>query len=259
MPFEALDVGHSGGGAGWQLAGQRHRIGLVHHLLLGIHQLVLVDFTRLQARHEQLPHAGLVAQAHGMAAAVPAVEGADHRDAPGIGRPHGEAHACHAVDLHELCTQAAAEIAMSSLADQVQVDVTEQETEAVGVFRLLNAVGPVNAQPVGEGLVQRDDEQPRRAELAELPLDTLAVPPQDLHPLGAGQVDPERVPVSLGMHPQHRERVGMAAVCQGLGIAAGQGGVRLPVIRLRFPLHQFRHGPFRWGVVVFMASAPVRA
>ena len=50
-----------------------------------------------KAWDEELPGPGVAAQAHGVAAAVPTVEIADHRDAARIRRPDGEAHAGYAI------------------------------------------------------------------------------------------------------------------------------------------------------------------
>ena len=55
--------------------------------------LVLVDRAVAERRDEDLPDAGVHALAHRVAAAVPAVEVADDRDAPRVRRPHREVHA----------------------------------------------------------------------------------------------------------------------------------------------------------------------
>ena len=72
----------------------------------GPSNLVLVERAGREPRDEHLPHARLVALAHRVAAPVPAVEVADHRDAPRVRRPHGEAHARHAVDPHRVRAEA---------------------------------------------------------------------------------------------------------------------------------------------------------
>ncbi len=78
-------------------------------------------------RDEQLPHARLDALAHRVAPPVPAVEVADHRDAPRIRRPHGEADALHAVDPHRVRAEAAAEIVVPAFREQMDVEIAQQQ------------------------------------------------------------------------------------------------------------------------------------
>jgi hypothetical protein len=61
-----------------------------------------------------------MAQAHRMAAPVPDVEIADHRDPPGIRCPHGETHAIDAIDGLQLGAEATAQIAVIAFGEQVQ-------------------------------------------------------------------------------------------------------------------------------------------
>ncbi len=68
---------------------------------IGAEDLELVGRALRQARDEDLPVAGLLQHAHRMHAAVPAVEVADDVDAAGVGRPHREVHAAHAVVLDD--------------------------------------------------------------------------------------------------------------------------------------------------------------
>ena len=59
--------------------------------------LVLVFGAFADAGHEQLPYARAAARLHGVLAAVPVVEAADHAHAFGVRRPHREMRAGHAV------------------------------------------------------------------------------------------------------------------------------------------------------------------
>ena len=63
--------------------------------------LVFVFVVGARARHEDFPIA-VAAHAHGMAAAVPEIEIADHADALRIGRPHREADAADAVERDDV-------------------------------------------------------------------------------------------------------------------------------------------------------------
>src|SRR5690606_22628445 len=122
-----------------------HRVGLQRQNPAMAEDLVLVALARLQTRNEQLPDARRIAQAHGMAAPVPAVEVAHHRDPPCVRRPERETHASDAIDTDALGAQAVAQIAMIALAEQVGVHLTQQWTEAVGIFGFLLTAGPADA------------------------------------------------------------------------------------------------------------------
>ena len=52
---------------------------------------------------------------------VPAVEIADHRDARGVRRPDGEAHAADAVDGHRIRAERKGELELPALVEQMQV------------------------------------------------------------------------------------------------------------------------------------------
>ena len=98
--------------------------------------LELIELAAVQAGQEQLPHAGLDALAHRVAAAVPVVEVADHADPPGIRRPHGEADALDAVDLDQLRAEPLVDLEMRALRQQMHVDVAEDRREAVWIVEL---------------------------------------------------------------------------------------------------------------------------
>ena len=59
--------------------------------------------------------------------ARPRVEIADHRDALGIGRPHGEAHAARRRRPSSVWRRDSAELAVAALVEQIQVEIAEQE------------------------------------------------------------------------------------------------------------------------------------
>ncbi|MNH31175.1 hypothetical protein D3C79_915130 [compost metagenome] len=76
------------GGAWRQFRSASQRVGLERQDAFAPEHFILVSFAGLQARHEQLPDPGRVAQAHGVSAPVPIVEITHHRHPPGIRRPH---------------------------------------------------------------------------------------------------------------------------------------------------------------------------
>src|SRR6185295_16269839 len=80
-----------------------------------------VACTREDAWHEQLPDARAVAQTHWMAARVPGIEIANHRDPSGIRRPHREPRAAYAVNGHHIVAEYSGQLEMPPLAEQVEI------------------------------------------------------------------------------------------------------------------------------------------
>ena len=125
-PFERCRIGHDRGGARHDLDLQCHGVGLEWQQPMRAQNLVFVHAADGQPWNEQLPDTGLDALAHRMAAAVPAVEITDDRDAPCVRRPDREAHTGDVVDAHDLRAQTAAELEVIALGEQVDVELTEQ-------------------------------------------------------------------------------------------------------------------------------------
>ncbi len=145
---------------GRQFGRARDRIGLLDDAAVGARDLELVGGAGADARDEQLPDARAVAQPHRVAAPVPAVEVADHRDAARIGRPHREADALDALDRLGLRAEHAPEIPMPTLVEQVQIEIAEERPEAIGVLGLLHAAArPGDAQHIGRVTLDPADEQ----------------------------------------------------------------------------------------------------
>ena len=89
--------------AAWQVeAALAEGIGLERlHRIVGSHDLVFVDRAFADTRREDLPQAAVDALAHRVPASVPGVEVSHHRDAAGMGRPHGEVHAAGIDLIHQ--------------------------------------------------------------------------------------------------------------------------------------------------------------
>ncbi len=131
-------------------------------------QFVFVARARADAGHEQLPHAGLMTQAHRMPASVPRIEVTDHRDAPRIRRPHGKAHAGHAIELHWARAETFEHRVRIAVSQPVQGFIAQHGTERIGILDFLHVAMPVDAQPVRRGRVDAADEQPVRMDLLQL-------------------------------------------------------------------------------------------
>jgi len=171
-----------------------------------------------------------MAQAHGVATAVPLIELADHRHALGIRGPHRKAHAADAVDAHRLRAQAACQRPVCALVEQMQVQIAQQQPEGVWVFGFLHgfmagARRPDDAQAIKlrvaihvlrigtKGAV----EQPRAADRRHL-RDDLAARVDGLHAARArveSAHNPARAVLGVqAMGAQHGKRIAQAAMRQ---------------------------------------------
>ena len=161
-PAQRPRRGHDRGRAGRELGLLRHRIGLVGLAHAARRRRCRTCSARPRpARHEQLPDAGRKAQPHGMATRIPRIEIADHRHALGVGRPHREAHALHAVDRDDVGAQRLGQLEMPAFVEQVQIELAQQRAEGIGILGLLHRGGPLDAQQIGRGVGHGAFEQAR--------------------------------------------------------------------------------------------------
>ena len=112
---------------------------------VGGDDLVLVGEAGADVGDEHLPDAGVAAEAHGVAAAVPGVEVADHRDAPRVRRPDGEVHAVGALVVEGVGAHLVEEAEMAALAHVVVVHRAEDGAEGIGVGHPPLAAGVAGA------------------------------------------------------------------------------------------------------------------
>src|SRR5690606_6892900 len=94
----------SGGGPQLRAEGERVRLERQAHALRA-DDLVLVKPARAEVGNENLPHAGVSTQAHGMPAAIPVIEVADHGNAFRVRSPDSEMHAAGAFMIDQMGTQ----------------------------------------------------------------------------------------------------------------------------------------------------------
>jgi hypothetical protein len=154
LPGVAVDGGDDGAGAGREFGEEGAGVGLhfaVAHVV-GADE-VFVDGAVGEAGDEEFPDAA-GAEAHGVAAFVPAVEVAGDEDAFGGGGPDGEADAADAVDLGDVGAEHVVALVVGAFAVEVEVEFGEQEGEAVGVVVIEGgAVVVGDAEAVGAGVV----------------------------------------------------------------------------------------------------------
>jgi hypothetical protein len=176
--------------------------------------LVFVELARLEPGDEQLPDADAVAQAHRVGAPVPVVERADHADAPGIGRPHGEGHAGNPLHFAGMRPQPLVQMQMPAFAQEMDVEFAQHLGEAVGVVDDVLPVEAPHAEPVGEALVSPFDGAGKHAVLVQAGQlgAFLAILVEHPDGLGAGQHGPHAQALSAAaLHAQHGEGIALQA------------------------------------------------
>jgi len=100
---------------------------------LGADDLEFVGAVAGDVGNENLPHPDILAMAHLVAAAVPIVEIAHHRNALGIGRPDREVHAIRALMGDAMRAHLVVKPDMRALRHQEIVDRPQHRTETVGI------------------------------------------------------------------------------------------------------------------------------
>jgi hypothetical protein len=132
-PAVAIEVGHDGRRLRTQLHTKSEGIGFQQQIVSVSADLVLVGGALADAGHEQLPHARAATRLHGVLAAIPQIEVADHADAFRIRRPHREVHAVNALAHTQLRAELVIDAVVAAFAEQVQVEVRELVREEIGV------------------------------------------------------------------------------------------------------------------------------
>src|SRR5690606_23928113 len=117
---------------------------------------------------------------------------ADDRHPHRVGRPDGKAHAMHAVDGREIGTERLGELEMPALADEVEIDLTEQRPEGIGILGDLPPARPEDVEQVMPRLDVTYEKAPRlrRPERNRARLPRIG----DLDSFRARHVDPEVAP-----------------------------------------------------------------
>ena len=130
----AACVDHDRGGVRPQFRGERHRIGLQRQqVAVAADDLELVVVAGARPGHEDFPEA-VAAHPHGVAAAVPEIEVADHADALRSRREDREGDALDAVEHHRMGAELVVEAQMRAFAEQVQIEIGQDRRKAVGVL-----------------------------------------------------------------------------------------------------------------------------
>jgi hypothetical protein len=97
-----------------------------------------VDSAFAKLRHEQFPDAGRTTKAHGIDAAIPAIEIADQADATSVGSPDGKMNAGDAVNGLYMRAKLFVGVVMATLAHEVEIEFGKKKGERVGVVIFMN-------------------------------------------------------------------------------------------------------------------------
>jgi len=216
-PFMGRRSGRQRGRGGAQFGGKSERIGLERaKLAVGADDLEFVGAPLRDIGNENLPHADIGAAAHDMAAPVPIIEIAYHRDTLGIGGPDREMNAAGAFMRDEMRAHLVVEPPMGARRDQKVVNRAQHRAETVGI-------GDPPLRAIAARLVF--DRRGRAQDLAfeQSALVTLCQRPKPaaleikgLRAFGAGYPDPRESPARPGMGAQQGEGIRVASFQQGI-------------------------------------------
>src|SRR5215208_113001 len=170
--------------------------------------LILVECALPHLRDKDLPHPGRWVLAHDVPSSVPEVEVSDHRDAPGVRGPNGEARACGAFELYRVRPELFVDSEVVALAEEVKVLLAEKGGKSVWVFDLvLSARLPRDPQAVGHPLCDGSGEETILVDALQLAQGIAAVG-DDLHGARPRQEDPYHEAAFIGgVYPEKGERI----------------------------------------------------
>ncbi len=124
------------------------RVGFHPQVAVGVNQLELIQLAVMRAGDKQLPDAGLFAQTHRVAAAVPVVELSDHRHTTGVRRPDGKTRPGDAVHGVGMGSQRLVGPQMSPFSEQPGIKLLQQRAKAIGVVNQVLLTVPGDGQLV---------------------------------------------------------------------------------------------------------------
>ena len=153
-PFVAVKVRGNGGGCRTDFAELCERVHLHMQVAVGSVNLEAVEFAFANVRNENFPDACRAKHAHLVAAAVPAVEAANHGDGAGVRCPNGKVDALETLVFNKVCAELAVKFVMRAGGNQVAVKVRKDGEECIRVGeRVFVAVVLLDNQVVKERFV----------------------------------------------------------------------------------------------------------
>lgn len=207
-----------------KLAAAGERIGLQRQkLAIDADDLVFIGRTWPDIGGENLPDAGIAAQPHHMAAAIPFVEIADHRDPSCIRRPDGEMKAINALMLDRMGAHLVEQPQMRPFAQEVIVHGSENRAETIGIGQRPFHIAPAGA--VAHWLLgldrHRTGEKAGWVKTGQLS-GKAAVERERGNAVGARHKTAGNEPIRSGMNAEHRKRIGVQAGDDGFDLGRRQ-------------------------------------
>ena len=223
---------------GPQLRRESVRIGFLDQVaIVPALDLELVDLALTEVRDEDLPDARPAPVAHRVTAAVPMVEIPDHADPLRIRGPHREMDAPEAGMGPQVGTEPLVIPIMRPFAEQVQIEVSQDRPECVGIDELPRIPFMIlHAQPVGErfGAIGEDGREEAvrvdRSIATRSPGSPRSGPrPRPFEPPARTPGSPRsRSPRSAGQLVQAQDRIWVPVVAMHdqFGVVRGRRGYR---------------------------------
>jgi hypothetical protein len=149
-PLEFGQAADHRGGSRARLALEGVGIRLAQQLSLRGLDLVLVERADIDTGKEDLPDPALVARAHGETASVPGIEVADQADPLGFRRPDCEGHPANPAHGRGMGAELLEAAQVVAFPQQVDVQISEDRWEAVGILDLSLAARLRDPKPVVE-------------------------------------------------------------------------------------------------------------
>lgn len=103
---------------------------------VGAEDFIFVDGAFGKFGQEEFPYAGGTARTHGMNAAVPAVEIADHAHARCAGGPDGEVDAADSIDGFQMSAEFVVRVVVPAFAHEMKIELGQQERKSIGIVAL---------------------------------------------------------------------------------------------------------------------------
>jgi hypothetical protein len=138
------------GGVGAQARGERKGIGLAQHVPMGRQDFEFVAVAWRNVRREDLPYAAFAPQAHHVAAPIPLVEIAHHRNAARVRRPHREGDTAHAIHLSQMGAELLEGAQMRAFGEQPDIGFAQDGRKSIGIFEQRAVRAPVDVKAIAE-------------------------------------------------------------------------------------------------------------
>jgi hypothetical protein len=212
-PPQVVGAGDDGGRRWAKFGGEPERICLQRQSLsAGAQDLVFIDRAGAELGDEDLPQAAVDAFAQGVAPAIPDVEVAEQRNAPGVRRPDREVHAMGAFMDHRMGAQTLKEPPVCPLHQEIVVEGAQNRPEAEGVVEVPRPAAAFRIEPVGAREARRGPPLEHPAGIARLQADRPGSGRRPgLERLGPRREGPDHHAARYGMRSQNGERIVMIA------------------------------------------------